>query len=294
MDIEVRVLIVEKGLETGASLVAALFPELVVTGFEVRRGLHLAFQELRESDFDLCFVSEDFPDQEISDFFKDLRQISRSNESLFVKLMRMFPEGFKPEQVKEQGFHLAVRRPPTDGDKALLRAEVKKFIDEREIVRKCIDVDLAVKLILREIDRVAVDRKRGIDRKFARNIVSDFMNDQVHSHEDVMKALVDALSKHAEDSRPDKDVKVVLPEYLFEKDMPGLVDGTYQGVSQRVWEMLKDKFGVSGEGETNIEVHSEEGSEAEDHETNPEEEDTEELRDAAGDLISPRRSGTPE
>ena len=68
-EILVRALIIDKSTEPAAGLVGALFPEIEVTGFEVRRNLHQAFQELRDSEFDLCLISEDFNENETGAFF---------------------------------------------------------------------------------------------------------------------------------------------------------------------------------------------------------------------------------
>ena len=194
-------------------------------------------------------------------FFSDLKQIGKLNSIFLCQIKKAFPEGFDRESVKLLGFGATIRRQPTDSDKITLRELLTGFLEERELVRKCVDVVSAVKLILKEVDRVALDRKRGVDRQFSRNIVSAYMSEQVDFHQQVFDDFFKALDKYSAEAVPDKHVAVVVPNEVVKLGLPELDENGYQGVSQRVFGMLKEKFGVEAFEEAERTLAKEEDAE---------------------------------
>ena len=60
----------------------------------------------------------------------------------------------------------------------------------------------------------------------------------------ILESYFAQLEKQLEKSVPARDVIVTVPQRLFDMGLPGLSNGTYEGQSLRVWEMLAEKFGV--------------------------------------------------
>lgn len=245
--LELKALIIEKQPELAAALSGLLLPEVMLIGFEIRQNLHKGIQSLKDNSADVCFISEVFEGADLQAFFSDIRALKKDDEVFFVQIREVLEEGFDRKSVEELGYGAVVSRKLTEGDKASLVASVKEFLHIREIKRKRIDVTTAVKLLLLELERVYKNKKRGVSSGFRRAMVADYMSDQMDFHSDVFMGYIEALDKHTETSQPGKAKTTVLnmPESMTSRDLPGIEDGAYVGVSLRVYDMLQEKFGNS-------------------------------------------------
>jgi hypothetical protein len=248
-DSELRGIIVEKSSDLAASLNQRLLPDVALTEVSIRGNLHKAFQSIKEQAFDICFVGECFTGTDLSAFFSDIRAIKKDTETLFVQVKELIEEGFSRESVEELGFATVISRRLTESDRVTLVAALREFLNAREIVRKKVDVDASVKLILLELDRVYRNRKRGLNSGFRRAIVASYMADQVSFHGDILEGFLEALDRYTSNSQPERNVKIVLPQVVVDRQLPMIHDGEYVGVSERVFDMLREKFGVAVDDE---------------------------------------------
>lgn len=277
MELEARGIIIYKSVEMAEELNESLLPEIRLTDYEVRRTLLKGVQSFRESDFDICFISDSFSVDELKPFFSDVKALKGEGACVFIQVREALGEGVQRNSLSQVGFSTIINHKVTDGDKSSIAESLTELLAKQEIKKRRIDVENAMNLIMLEVDRVAKDRKRGIDRQFSRDMLAGFVDDQLDFHSEVMEAYMKALDKLSDQGKPVKDLIVSLPENMIEKNLPGIVDGQYAGASLRVWEMLREKFGEEV-GESNnketevielqsIEVHSahdgiEESSEA--------------------------------
>jgi hypothetical protein len=247
MELEAKGIIIDKSVDAAEVLQQALLPEIRLLDVEVRRTVHKAIQSFRESAFEVCLVSDAFPVEELEAFFKDVRLLQKEASCVFVQVKDSL-EGTDRSSLVSKGFATIITRKATDGDKHALHDVLKELCFKNEIKRKRVDVDTAIKLLMLEIDRVCRDRKRGLDRKFSRNLVSDFVTEQVDFHLEILDAYFKALETYSDKGTPDKHVDIELPRSILDLNLPGFVDGTYSGTSLRVWDMLRDKYGKPKEG----------------------------------------------
>jgi len=241
MEVEAKSIIIDRSIEEAEVLQAKLLPELKLTGIDIRKSLLKGIHAFREEAFDVCFISDGFDEEEVKAFFSDVKTLSRENGCVFVQVRDSVKEGFNRTELRQIGFDLIISRKINENDKSALCEAVIALLSEREIKRKVFDVDMAVKLIVAEIDRVWKDRLRGVKRSFTRTMLSDFMVDEVGFHADVLEGYLAALEKYTQTPPPDMTTTIAMPEELV--DLPGFKDGSYSGVSLRVWEMLKDRYG---------------------------------------------------
>jgi hypothetical protein len=218
-------------------------PEVRLLDYEARRTLLKGIQAFRETDFDICFISDSFSTEELKPFFSDIKALKGEGTCVFVQVREAIGEGVQRNSLSQVGFSTIINHKVTDGDKASIAESLKEIVAKQEIKKRRIDVESAMKLIMLEVDRVAKDRKRGIDRQFSRDMLSEFVDGQLDFHSEVMESYMKALDKLSDQGKPVKDLIVSLPEHMIQKNLPGIVHGQYAGASLRVWEMLREKFG---------------------------------------------------
>lgn len=246
MSLELKGLIVEKQAEHGAALNQSLLPDIVLVGFEIRTNLHKAIQAVKESTFDVCFIADGIDNDGLSAFFSDMRALKKIDDVFFVQVRDKFEEGFDRKSVEEAGFGTVVCRAMTDGDRSALMLAIKEFLHIREIKRKRVDVSTAVELLLLELERVYRNKKRGVNLGFRRAMIADYMSEQLDFHSEVFVGYIEALEKHTEKSQPGKSAVLNIPMSDQGRNLPGMEDGNYVGVSLRVYDMLQEKFGTIG------------------------------------------------
>lgn len=243
MELEARGIIIYKSVEMAEEFNASLLPEIHLVDFEVRRTLFKAVQSFRESDFDICFISDSFSEEELKPFFADVKAVNGGSPCLFVQVRDSLEEGVQRNSLQELGFGTIISHKVSDGDKASLGDLLVEVMRRQELRRRRFDVESAMKLIMLEIDRVAKDRRRGINRQFSRDMLSGFITDQLDFHSEVAEAYMQALDNLADKGQPMREVIVEIPSEILEKNLPGIVEGEYVGASLRVWDMLRDKYG---------------------------------------------------
>lgn len=245
MTTEIRGIIIDKNAERAAQLNQSLMPEIIISELTIKQNPLKAVQAFKDNTYDLCLVSDAFSADDIKALTSDLKAMHGEIDCLMVQVKDVFEEGFDRKSVEPLGFYTAVSRKLTEGDKIVLCTALLEFIHSRAIRNKKVDVDTAVKLLILEIDRVSTNRRRGIIQHYDRSIVSGFLAEQISFHNDVLDGYINALERYTSDAKPDKALIVELPSHLSEINLPGIEDGQYVGTSLRVWEMLRDKFGVA-------------------------------------------------
>jgi len=247
VELEVRALILDKQRDAAIALNSALLPEIICGDLTVRPSLRKGIEALKDGNYDMALISEGFNDADLQAFFSDLKALKKDQECLVVEVRESLEDGFDRHSVVEMGYATVITRKSTEADKTVLIDKLTSFLQARTMRHKHIDVDVAVKLLVLEIDRVSRNRKRGIMQGLNRDMVSIFMSEQLGFHDEILMGYLEALERYTSESKPDKDVVTALPEKLLAKELPGVKDGQYVGVSLRVWDMLRDRFGVAGQ-----------------------------------------------
>ena len=245
-NIELRALVVDKKPALSKELKRALLPEIEFLFIDFANSVRRAILSQSDESYNVCFISDVFTDEEVEMFFADIVKLGRQNACLFVKVVGELDPDFDRASLREKGFTTVITNKGTHNDKESLNEVFQEFLAESEVERKVRNVDDVMSLLVREIDKVAKDRKRGIDRKF--NTISiDYIAEETTFHEDVLMEYFTALGNKTQQTPEKLYNRLAVPENVVSRDLPNLKDGTYTGVSQRVWDKLTAKYGVEEE-----------------------------------------------
>jgi len=236
-------LIVDKRPDLAQELVKSLNQAFSFAESDFTNSVHRAVQSHLDGEYSICFISDEFPSEELSSFFSDMLKMERANKCVFLQVSEKEPTEELSKLAIEIGFHGFISRRGTSQDKETISQALKNTNHHQEVKKRTLDVRGAISLILRELDRVARERKRGIDRHMAAIPMSLV---EIHSEFDpiLIKRYFDELDRQASLYKPFKTHKVDIPDRILKKQLPGLAKDKYSGASHRVWEMLLDKHGV--------------------------------------------------
>lgn len=210
---------------------------------EFTNSLHKAIQSLDEKPYDLCVISDSFPDEELATFFSDYVKVNQTGGCIFVYALDLIPDDFDSDKYLKMGFHGVISLQGNFIDRSILKDALKEWHYEEEINRRSYDVDSALNLVLSELDRLARDKKRGIDKQF-NQIPSEFINLQTEFDEQILHRYYAKLMRKANNAEPENAKGVKIPEVVLRKELPNLTENVYSGASQRVWKKLLRLHGV--------------------------------------------------
>ena len=236
-------LIVEKTSEAAEAFTSAYGAEFLFEPCDFTNTLHRAVQSLIETEFLVCFIGDHFTPDELASFFRDVHKIDRKNACVYVQVRNTIAPDFDRSSVVPIGFKTAISPAATHKDKEVLTEAVKEFLFETEVAKRVIDVDKATKLLLKEIDMVAKERKRGANKTFS-GIAAEFITLQTEFAGEVLDKYFTQLTDKTEKAAPQKIFTIAVPASILSKNLPKLEHDKYTGVSHRVWDKLLNKHGV--------------------------------------------------
>lgn len=240
---EVSALVVDSNTEGVDEFVRSLGPEVKFASVDVTASLRKAVLSHSEEEFQICFVSDRFPEQDTFSFFKDVRSIQHAAACIFVQVREEIPEDLGADALKAGGFSTAVSRRGTFKDKENLLKALEDCFYAREVKKRKLDVETGMSKLLAEIDRAAIDIRRGVPRKLAA-IRMDGIELDVQFDPEVLESYFETLEKQTEAAAPRVIEKLKIPEKVLQRALPGLSAEGYKGASHRVWKMLASRYGV--------------------------------------------------
>jgi hypothetical protein len=206
-----------------------------------REGLEI----IAEQHFEVCFIASSFPAEDVNAFIRDLAALQLEQKVLLIQVRDGFAAHDVRAELAGERFATVISRDVTTADVEALSSALQWVAKEREVRRRCHENSIMVDLLLRDVSRVSKDIKRGKQRKLTRTSFTSYIRDHIEFSPAVRESYFSELEKRVEHSQPAKDITLKIPERMFALDLPGLSNGTYEGQSLRVWEMLAARFGVS-------------------------------------------------
>lgn len=244
MILETRGIIVDKRPERATELKQRLGSVITFSDYLSVRSPREGMEVLAEQYFEVCFISAEFTSEDIDSLVFDLSRLKQERPVVLVQVRDDLRVNEVREDLAGSRFATVITRHITEQDSLALLRVLNQLVEKREVSRRCQESYVMMDLALREIDRVAKDLKRGKKRKLTRSAFASSMQECIEFNPTVLESYFEQLEKQLEKSVPAKDLKVVIPQRLFDMDLPGLSNGTYEGQSLRVWEMLAEKFGM--------------------------------------------------
>ena len=195
----------------------------------------------------MCLIGARYQ-SEYESFFRDMKKLGRDKTCAFVKVRSDDPKVpiDKPAALAAAGFCASISTELVEQDmKALRRALTKEVVRMHE-EQRAEDIPGYVELILKEVDKVARNRQRGVPEDYDKviaSLVRDMMRDE-SIHKD---NFIEALATLAEKCEGFAMSKVDVPENVLQRQLPKLAKTQYSGKSSRVWHKLLSRYGKKNE-----------------------------------------------
>ncbi|MBX7138503.1 MAG: hypothetical protein K1X83_11025 [Oligoflexia bacterium] len=247
MKTKLDVLVFEDSVSNTEGLKQALESHYELRSFDTAANVPDLLQLHIENHYDMCLVYDTWPNETVEMFYKDYLKLERNTKCVFAQIKNQVPEKFDRTSLRHLGFTTVVSTAINAHDLTALRLA---FREKRQItVEERIDnVEQAVKLLIKDVDRIASDRKRGRDKSL-QGVSAQFISGQTQVDPAVLEAYFDKLAQETESAAPTEHTEIVVPEEVVEKELPGLSKDGYAGASNRVWKKLVKAFGRKGESE---------------------------------------------
>jgi hypothetical protein len=240
---EILALVVDKNPETASALKKALEPEFMYSTFEQACTITDAFQAHAQKPIQFCIIAPGFKPEELEIFFQDIRTMGRDKECVFVELQDTLPaDGSRPVTINKACVTV-ITRAGTLQDKEVLKHVLKEHFKGGKIREKLQDVESAMQHALSAIDKAAKDRRRGSKKPIDKTMI-DFVRDQTNFDEKVLEGFYNKLADKTGTTKAPEATKIKIPDKVLKKNLPGLKEDTYDGVSTRVWDKLVKHHGL--------------------------------------------------
>lgn len=205
--------------------------------------------KLQEGKYQVMFYAGDISRDELGLFVRDAARIDGVKDCIAFLLCDA-PGPTEDTIASVLGCAGVVGRQWIGSDQDKLRealAPLEKRLSEwEEVKEKFIDVHDAVQLLIREVDCVARDRKRGAGTNF-NTIAPDFLEMMSEMSNDLKDRYYSELMTATKEIEPEGFNKLEVSEDILKRELPRLTKDSYSGVSRRVWTMLSKRFGAEDE-----------------------------------------------
>lgn len=242
MSEDLVVLFVGKDLDMAAKLTKIYGEEFHFTDCDYTNRLHKAIQSLREVDYNLCIITDSFPEEESKSFFADYDKLDIIERCVFVQVRKVVEREVDRYSLSDLGFDTIISEIGNHADRKTLRIALKEYFCKRAAKKDKVQIKNALDMVLDRIDNVARERKRGRDSKLL-NTTGDLLLAQSELSEGELEKYFEKLTHKTEIAAPQNVDKVKIPKNVLKRQLPNLSENTYSGASARVWQKLLDRFG---------------------------------------------------
>ncbi len=242
-DFHLDSLVVDNSQADAEDLIRALRPEIPIAEIKFTNSAHKAVQNHIDHAFNVCFISDRVPAEDLASFFKDIKSLKVDQRCIFVQVKKELSENFNSEPAKSLGFNGVISRQGTYKDKEELYRLTLELFKAKDIEVRKTDVKSAMKVLLRELDSVADFRRRGVTRQF-NTLSMDFIADQTEVHQDILDQYFESLESQTTAAPPPEMSSIEIPQHVLKRNLPNLSESNYSGKSERVWKRLIKNFGV--------------------------------------------------
>lgn len=248
----IDILIIDRDEQSSMALYDSLHDFLDLGEVDYTNSIPKGLSLCLESHYTMCLVCGNIFDRaHLRSFIKDVRKISQSWEFPcgFVLVQDPEQKRFDEEAAKQMGFDCIMTRPKDDGhvgseDRKSLLSLLKAVLYEREVQTRIYEINSSLETILKELDLVASEMKRGAKNKKLNKNLMRYIQDQALFDHKVLESYYRALMEKTGVSAPNEIISLDIPKEILEKNLPGMTATGYVGQSCRVWDRLVKRFGV--------------------------------------------------
>ena len=236
-----------------STLEAALKPEFMFSGIDITSKPHKAIELMREQDFDVIYIHDEFERLDLEAFFNDLTQLKGWEKPLCVQYRDKLSASTNRKELKILGFGTIISCGVDEEDKKALEQAIVDHFHLREVEKKTVEVNDTIDLMLKEIDEAAQDIKRGA-KPCLNKIPTALVEMNTGFHTDVFEKYFEALTETSESAEAPSEETLKIPEEILRKNLPHLSEDTYKGVSRRVWKKMLEIHGKKAAKQAEREV----------------------------------------
>ena len=244
MHIELKGLIIDKTSESLELLEAALNPDIVFEYIDLVNTVNKAVEYHMGMEFELCLISEEFSIEEVKSFFADFAKLGKKEPCLFIQFRKNCDIELDRESLKSVGFATIISTAGDHKDKECLWKALKPFLNQRKYAEVVEELDSVVEKLLNEVDRIALEHKRGKKKKF-NNVVSRYLQDTSKEFEKIKEVYLEKLLEESNNAAAFEPSKVEVPDDILDKKLPHLYKDGYKGQSYRVSSKVHEIHGES-------------------------------------------------
>lgn len=242
-ELVIRGLFIDKTPEGPEAVACAMLPNITFETLDSCDSFHKALQKNFSETYDVCVVSDDFAVKDISAFISDIKKLEHGKDCIFIQIRKDVHAGSDRTSLTDVGIDSIISRALDESDKEAFEKAMAVRMHMAEIQERVRDLKPAISLMMKEIDDVARDRKRGINRSLS-TIAGDLVKMAYDFSDKVMEGYVDTLSEKTKEAAPETASKLEVPDKVLKRNLPKLTEESYKGASSRVWKRLLNKFGV--------------------------------------------------
>lgn len=247
----VNALLVGLPSDLSAFLIDLIEPQLYLEDHRSTKTLLQGLRACEKEVYDICLVADSFEPNNLQGFFRDVKKIPTAEHTVFIQIKEKLPPDFDYGWAKELGFNTVVSLRKTAKDREEIQEVLQGLQSKGEIARRIRDVESAMDLVLKQIDQVAEDRRRGRASEF-NTISTDWCVDRTEYDEAVLNNYFETLEEQTEEAAPAEATEIEVPEKVLTKKLPYLEKNRYTGVSSRVWRKLLKKHGKGRKDEEHV------------------------------------------
>lgn len=230
--------------EEAKKIIDGLAPELRFNKTEQTNSIMDAFKRHSATKYHACFItdSEAFA-KDLESFFRDIRTMGRHKECVFVQARSTkISKDLNRAPLVAMGFQAFLSPIITPDEKKDLLQRMAGVMQQRDMLSQLEELDSFVNYMLKEIDNVSQERKRGRTlplNNSMKNFVSLTSESNQHLIDHYYQKLIDRSASWA----PVQEYKLALPDELRNR-LPGVTAEGYRGTSKRVLRRLNKAYGV--------------------------------------------------
>lgn len=247
MDYNIKLLVLDPDPTHAEELAQKFMPVVPFFSHKVVISIQDALEEHLASPFEVCLISSNLDPAVAELFLSDMRVLySKSREKIcaFIGVHQELPENFDMNAAIVAGYNTVVSENFDAKDREKITIALGEFMHLKQVDEHISDVEWTMKMLLAEVDRVSIDRRRGRESKF-NMIASDFAANIVEFDAKILDKYFEELTEQTEKAVPGKAQIVRIPKDVLQKNLPKLMNDRYSGASRRVWKKLLKRYGVS-------------------------------------------------
>ena len=260
MALELKALVIDSSMSALEQLESKLQPEFEFEYIDIVNNVHKAIQYHIDMDFQLCLIGDKFPPAELNSFFTDYGKLQKENSCIFIQFRERLDLQFDRTLLTKTGFQTIISLQCDADDKAELLKALRPMLLKKEYEEVLTGLPDIVDNLMKEIDKIALEKKRGKDKSLSR-IYSEHLKDSADKFTNLHQDYIEKLIKTADGAPPFERTKLKVPDKVIGRKLPNLQPTRYTGQSHRVFDRLRRLHGEkSASSETSPLARSEKES----------------------------------